>query len=215
MTFLSESSLSDHLTADTGLVRAQALRDLPGRSILGLTGPPGAGKSTVAAWLASHIQSSVVVGMDGFHLAHDELIRLGRQDRKGAPDTFDAFGYAQLLHRLVCETTNTVYCPEYRRTVGEPIAGAIAVDPEIQLVITEGNYLLSDGPGWQRARDVMEEIWYIDIDDNLRLERLIARHVATGKDPEYARAWVMGSDEANARLIARTRNRAHYFYRHN
>ena len=63
------------------------------RRILGIVGPPGAGKSTLAATLlAAHGAAVQVVPMDGFHLANSELERLGRHQRKGAPDTFDAAG---------------------------------------------------------------------------------------------------------------------------
>lgn len=190
--------------------RAAALAARGPRRILGIAGPPGSGKSTLAARLAEALGAgrAVVVPMDGFHLAQGELERLGRTDRKGAPDTFDAAGYVALLRRLRVPDGPTVYAPAFDRSLEEPVAGSIPVAPEVPLVITEGNYLLHDGAGWAPVRQLLDEVWYLAPDETLRVERLVARHVLHGKDPSYARAWVAGSDEPNARLVARGRHRA-------
>ncbi|MFE2170341.1 nucleoside/nucleotide kinase family protein [Streptomyces sp. NPDC059447] len=180
------------------------------RRILGIAGPPGAGKSTLAARLAEALgpDTAVVVPMDGFHLARAELTRLGRADRKGAPDTFDAAGYVALLRRLRGSDGATVYAPAFDRSIEEPIAGSIPVDPGVPLVITEGNYLLHDAGEWAEVRPLLDEAWYLAPEEDLRVRRLVDRHVRHGKDPEHARAWVARSDEPNARLVARGRHRA-------
>ncbi|MFF3017743.1 nucleoside/nucleotide kinase family protein [Streptomyces sp. NPDC057939] len=190
--------------------RARALAVRGGRRILGIAGPPGAGKSTLAERLAADLGPSraVVVPMDGFHLAGAELVRLGRADRKGAPDTFDAAGYAALLRRLREDDGSTVYAPAFDRAIEEPVAGSIPVDPAVPLVITEGNYLLHDAGEWARVRPLLDEVWYLAPDDALRVARLVDRHVRHGKDPDRASAWVARSDEANARLVALGRDRA-------
>jgi pantothenate kinase len=143
--------------------------------------------------------------MDGFHYAQAELVRLGRADRKGAPDTFDADGFVALLERLRTSEDDVVYAPEFRREIEEPIASAVPVPRAVPLVVTEGNYLLL----WPRVPPLLDESWYIAAaDEPARVERLIARHVAFGRTPEAARAWVLGSDERNTELIAPTRERA-------
>ncbi|WP_053686151.1 MULTISPECIES: nucleoside/nucleotide kinase family protein [unclassified Streptomyces] len=192
------------------VVRAAALARRGGRRILGVAGPPGAGKSTLAARLAEALgpRTAVVVPMDGFHLAQAELDRLGRADRKGAPDTFDAAGYVSLLLRLRASDGATVYAPAFDRSVEEPIAGSIPVPPDVPLVITEGNYLLHDAGEWAGVRPLLDEIWYCAPDEDTRVRRLVERHVRHGREPADARAWVARSDEANARLIARGRHRA-------
>lgn len=179
------------------------------RRILGIAGAPGAGKSTLAARLVAALGGRAVgVGMDGFHLAQRELARLGRAERKGAPDTFDAAGYAALLARLRRPGRDVVYAPEFRRDLEEPIAGAVPVDPDTPLVITEGNYLLLDTPPWRPVRGLLDEVWFLDPPHALRVARLIDRHAAHGRTPARARERALGSDEANAVLVAATRPRA-------
>src|SRR5918998_6468482 len=171
------------------------------RTILGIVGPPGGGKSTLAQTVVTAVGSAaVLVPMDGFHLAQAELVRLGRRHRMGAPDTFDALGYIALLRRLRERTEDVVYAPEFRREIEEPIAGAIAVPRSTPLVVTEGNYLLL----WEFIPPLLDETWYVQTDEELRVQRLIQRHIEFGKTPEYARAWVMRSDERNAALVAAT-----------
>jgi pantothenate kinase len=190
--------------------RVARLLDAGSRRILGLAGPPGGGKSTLAeALLSTFAERAVVVPMDGFHLANVELQRLGRADRKGAPDTFDAAGYVALLRRLRAPVAGeTVYAPAFRREIEEPIAGAIAVPSEVPLVITEGNYLLMDDGPWAAVRPLLDEAWYVAGDDDVRRARLVARHIAFGRDEAAARAWVEHTDEPNARRIAATAARA-------
>lgn len=183
---------------------------VPGqRYMLGLAGAPGAGKSTVAQRLLDALPGrAVVVPMDGYHLANSELARLGRAGRKGAPDTFDSAGYVALLARLRLRADEVVYAPEFRREIEEGIAGAIAVPPEVELIITEGNYLLFEEGHWAGVRAQLDAVWFVDIDDDLRRERLIARHMRYGRTADQARAWVQTTDEPNAVLVNASRVRA-------
>ena len=191
------------------IARARALVDAGGRRLLGITGAPGAGKSTIAARVVEALgDAAVLVPMDGFHLANAELERLGRRDRKGAIDTFDAHGYVALLRRLRSPAGATVYAPLFRREIEEPIACAIPVGPEVPLVVTEGNYLLVPDEPWAAVRGLLDEAWYVAPDEETRIAWLIARHVEFGKPPDVARAWSLSTDQRNAELVAATRGRA-------
>ncbi len=187
------------------LERARALASTGERRILGIAGAPGSGKSTIAHWLADELSdAAVLVPMDGFHLANDVLISLGRRERKGAPDTFDADGYAALLRRLRERSEPIVYAPRFAREIEEPIGSAIPVPRDTPLVITEGNYLLVPEAPWGQVRALLDEAWFLRPDDEVRQRRLIDRHVEFGKDADSARAWALGTDERNAVLIAQT-----------
>jgi pantothenate kinase len=200
---LSTSPILDEL-----LERARGLAARR-RAILGITGPPGSGKSTLAAVLARSLDADGLavanVPMDGFHLADDTLVRLRRRGRKGAIDTFDGDGYLALLRRVRTETDRVAYAPAFDRTIEQPVAGSIAVEPATRLVVTEGNYLLAAAEPWPSVRAALDEVWYCEADDELRLQRLVARHVQFGKPEPEARRWVEQVDEVNTRLIAATR----------
>jgi pantothenate kinase len=208
--------------ADLGELVARVRRlvgDGGRRTLLGVTGSPGAGKSTLVqallAALAPDPPPGLAAGtwvahvpMDGFHLADVELDRLGRRARKGALDTFDAWGYLALLRRLRAEEPATVYAPGFERDLEQPIAGAIPVAPDARLVLTEGNYLLAAAAPWPSVAAELDEVWFCDPDDAVRRTRLVERHVAFGKAPPRAADWVRDVDEPNARLVAATRHRA-------
>ena len=147
--------------------------------------------------------------MDGFHMLNDDLVRLGRRNRKGAPDTFDVAGFVALLARVRRQKAGEIVtAPRYDRAASAPIPDDITVTSDDSLVITEGNYLLMDQSPWDEVRPMLDEVWFVDIDDAVRVPRLIARHIEFGKTPDEAHEWVMRSDEANATLVKATRDRA-------
>lgn len=168
--------------------RAAALA-VPGqRRLLGIAGAPGSGKGTVAEAVRAALgAAAVIVPMDGFHLAGAELARLGLADRKGAPPTFDAAGYVALLQRLRHPDGRTVYAPEFHREVEESFAGAIAVPPEVPLVITEGNYLLLPDDPWGEVRDLLDEAWFLVPDEQQRVSRLRPGTSSSARPPRRPR----------------------------
>jgi pantothenate kinase len=180
------------------------------RAVLGIAGSPGAGKSTLVEQLLARIGQregpgwAAHVPMDGFHLADAQLRRIGALGRKGAPDTFDPVGYAHLLQRVAAETDAPVYAPGFDRTLEQPLAAALVVLPTARLVITEGNYLLLEDPAWLQARGAMDRVWFVDSEDALRVERLVARHVEFGKSRDAAQSWVADTDQPNAGLVSPT-----------
>ncbi|WP_028279898.1 nucleoside/nucleotide kinase family protein [Arthrobacter sp. H5] len=211
-------SSADSITLSCLLERIAALQDAqPGTVIIGIVGTPGAGKTTLVEQLMGRLngtetnperQQHAHVPLDGFHLSDQELSRIGLLDRKGAPETFDVYGYAATLQRLKTPRESVVYAPGFERAIEQPIAGVVPVFPSAGTILTEGNYLLLDKPGWRKVREQCTEVWYCVQDDRVRLERLIQRHVMFGKSPTAAREWVQRVDEENARIIRSTRHRA-------
>ena len=213
-----KSMANDLLVPDIPAVYLERLRKMLGqsrRTILGLVGCPGSGKSFVAKRLHEAFPDvSQIVPMDGYHLANAELKRLGRAGRKGAPDTFDSAGYASLLTRLRSQPADEiVYAPEFHREIEEGVAGSVPIFPDSSLIITEGNYLLLDDGHWGKVANLLDEVWYVDVDDVLRIQRLTRRHEQFGRTLEAAIAWVENTDEPNARLIATHKSRAQIMFR--
>lgn len=201
------------LTFDDLLHRAASLARPGHRALLGITGGPGAGKTTLAERLTRELNGDgepwvAHVPMDGFHLADVELDRLGRRSRKGAPDTFDAAGYAALLERLRCDEDDVVYAPGFERTLEQPVAGSIPVPPTARLVVTEGNYLLVDAGLWPRVRSPPRRGLVLRARREGARTRLVARHEEFGKGHDEAVAWVLGTDQRNADLVTATRRHA-------
>ena len=172
-----------------------------GGRVLGIAGAPGAGKSTLADAVIAHFgEAAQLLPMDGFHLANEELARLGRADRKGAPDTFDVDGYVSALQRVRARERD-VLVPRFHREVEEAFAGAIRIATSTRLVVTEGNYLLLQQDRWAAVRPQLDESWFLQPDDEVRRERLATRHIGHGRSPQAAADWVRDVDEPNAVLI--------------
>lgn len=173
------------------------------RTIIGIVGKPGGGKSTLSKYLLKGMDPAIVsvVPMDGFHLSNKVLKELGRSERKGAQDTFDVNGFTALIKRIKLDSSDPIYYPVFDRSIEESIAAQGVVYPSTRVVIVEGNYLMHDRDGWQEISPLLDQSWYAFLDEDIRISRLISRHIAFGKDPESAKAWAKGSDQINAELI--------------
>ena len=180
------------------------------RTLIGIVGKPGAGKSTVVEEIQKRFDSKDVsiIPMDGFHLSNEELITLGRRERKGAPDTFDVEGFTSLIRRVKINHQSDHKFPIFHREIEASIDNEGIVPKELKVIVIEGNYLFSTDHNWDGVFPLLDHTWFIEIDDEVRIERLIARHIRYGKTPEEAENWSRGSDEANARFIEFTAHRA-------
>jgi pantothenate kinase len=173
------------------------------RTIIGIIGKPGGGKSTLSKYLLKGMDPTLVsvVPMDGFHLSNKVLKELGRSDRKGAQDTFDVKGFTTLIQRIKMDSAEPIYYPIFDRSIEESIAAQGVVYPSTRVVIVEGKYLMHDKDGWQEIAPLLDQSWYAFLEEDIRISRLISRHIAFGKDPDSAKAWAKGSDQVNAELI--------------
>jgi pantothenate kinase len=180
------------------------------RAVVGLAGPPGAGKSTLARALVAHLgEQAAYLPLDGFHLSNRQLERLGLTSRKGSEPSFDVRGYVALLRRVLTDTDADIYVPDYDRTIDEPVAARHLVPPAARLVVTEGNYLACDLPGWRDAYALMAECWYVEAPGDVRHTRLVERQLAGGRTEEAARDWVATNDDPNGELVEKSRERCH------
>ncbi len=198
--------------------RAVGLLARDERVVLGIAGAPACGKSTLASALLVDLNSRfpgavVLVGMDAFHIGHRVLECHGLVGVKGAPETFDAFGYAALLSRIRT-ATETIYAPEFHRDMEDSLAHVVEIGASVRLVITEGNYLLLPQPPWDRVRGLLDEAWFVHLDDAERQQRMLARHQRYGHSVEVATAKTHGSDEANARLVNEAQNQPDLWIEH-
>jgi len=185
----------------------------PGRFLLGITGPPGAGKSTLAQALAANVlgergRIALVAPLDGFHLSNEALDSLGLLSLKGAPQTFDARAFVGCLRRLRDDPRTTMLWPDFDRSAERNIPDAILIVASTRLVITEGNYLLLEQPPWHEVRELLDQVWYLDVPEEILRRRLIDRAMAHGRQEDDAVRHVDESDLRNAELVAQTKHLA-------
>lgn len=208
---------SEHTPAITETELVKRLRgrcqQSPARSIIGVAGTPGSGKSTLASRLVRAINQqekqdkAIVVPMDGFHYTNQELGRRGLSGRKGTPASFAAERFVRLIQRISEESSSVVYAPLYSREIHEPIEDAIAIAPQHQIIIVEGNYLLLPEPPWVQLKQYFDECWFLQIPLAVTRERLLQRHIRSGRTRAEALAKI-AVDMENAALIMQTAARA-------
>ena len=181
------------------------LRAAEGRALLlvGITGSPGAGKSTIAERLRALLPESLVLPLDGYHLPQARLRELGRRDRMGAPDTFDVGGFVAAMRTLrTARPGDVVRVSSFDRSIEEPVPESLALPlGERTIVLVEGNYLLLEGEGWGEVAGLLDLTLHLNVEPALRRRRLVARHLRFGKTLEEAIAWTDGPDERNAERI--------------
>lgn len=187
------------------------------RTIIALAGPPGSGKSTIAAEVARRVSykagiSVAVVAMDGFHHPRIYLDSLPNaaeaHARRGAHWTFDAVGVLQLVEKL-CDTrmrpAGIITAPGFDHAKKDPVADAVNIPEETEIVILEGNWLLFDRDPWNRIPTLVDDTWFVEVEPDLARQRVVARHVEAGIETSWdaALARVDGNDILNGEDVRR------------
>jgi pantothenate kinase len=187
------------------------------RLLIGLAGPPGAGKSTLAVRLAAEVNARhgagamLALSMDGFHLTRAQLQRMPDPQqallRRGAPWTFDPAALAARLQALRAGAGATgVPWPDFQHDVGDPVEDAFLVPPFTRLILVEGLYLLCHGDGWTAVAESFDERWYLDTPFEVALERLVARHMSAWNwTRQAAEARIAANDRLNAEIVLQSR----------
>lgn len=192
----------------------------PRRLVIGLVGLPGSGKSTLAAKLVDAVnkrfgsETAVALSMDGFHLSKAALAQFvdpaAALARRGSPWTFDPAGLADKLRQLRKTPYVSTTWPDFQHGVGDPVADAIVVQPDVKLVIVEGLYLLHREHGWNVV-DMLDECWALNTPPEIAQQRLLARHMASwGFGREQALARLALNDDLNAEIVQKTLQSADY-----
>ena len=139
--------------------------------------------------------------MDGFHFDNCVLDARGLRARKGAEQTFDSAGFVSAVKRVRADKT-TVAVPSFDRAGDFARAGAIVIEPQHRIIVSEGNYLLLDLEPWNELRPLFDLSVYLDVPEAELLRRLVQRWLDHGLPPEAAEARARGNDLVNARLVA-------------
>lgn len=178
------------------------------RTIVGIAGAPASGKSTLAEAIVeelnqqadSSIPAAALLPMDGFHLDNPILETRGLLSRKGAPETFNAYGFCEAVKQL-STATRELYLPRFDRNLELAIANAITIHPQTRVVVVEGNYLLLTSEPWSTLSEVFSATVFLNPEIEVLQERLIKRWLSHGLDLDSASEKATSNDLPNARLV--------------
>jgi pantothenate kinase len=180
------------------------------RILVGISGAPGSGKSTLSRALSCKINKSehvaAVIPMDGYHLDDSLLEDVGLLKQKGAPETFDFVGFKHLLLRVKNE--DEVVYPVFDREREISIAGTGLIKKNIRIVIVEGNYLLFDEEPWSCLSELWDYSVFLDLELSVLERRLVDRWIDHGFSRAEAQQKAVGNDIQNAKRVIASRIQA-------
>ncbi|KAI4341761.1 hypothetical protein MLD38_026445 [Melastoma candidum] len=214
--------------AERLISNAVVATSLQSKYIVGLAGPPGSGKSTIASEVVRRVNKlwprsphpfdseaclsdvATILPMDGFHLYRCQLDSMENPEeahaRRGAPWTFDPKRMLICIKKLKNE--GSVYAPSFDHGAGDPLEDDIVVSLQHKVVVVEGNYIFLDEGDWLEISSLFDEKWFIDVDIDKAMQRVLKRHILTGKPPEVAQWRVEYNDRPNAELIMESKKNA-------
>ena len=183
------------------------------RIIIGIAGGPGSGKSTLASDVIGYLNdqidgSAARVPMDGFHMKQAKLEREELVAHKGAPQTFEAQQFVDLLERLKT-TSSAMSVPGYSRRIEDVVPDAFTISGSVPILVAEGNYLLLERPPWNKIKDILDLSFYVEVPPEIVRQRLLKRHAEHGLfTEERNKEHVEKVDMVNYQAVAESGPRA-------
>jgi len=174
------------------------------RFLVGLAGPPAAGKSTLAealrAGLLARGETAEILPMDGFHMDNGILAERGLLPRKGVPESFDGRGFVDIVTALR-QAEGEVLVPVFDRSRELAINAARAISKETRFVLAEGNYLLFKDAPWDRLEGLFDFTIFVGPPYAVLEERLRQRWLGYALPEDQIHWKLYGNDLPNGRRI--------------
>lgn len=183
------------------------------RVLVGIAGGPGSGKSTLAADVIGLLNDAVDgsaarVPMDGFHMKQAKLEAEELVAHKGAPQTFEAREFVDLL-KILKIAKNEISVPGYSRRIEDVVPDAFHIAANVPILVIEGNYLLLNSEPWKQITNILDFAVYIEVPREIVRERLLKRHAEHGLFTEERNIrHIEQVDMVNYDAVAQSQDRA-------
>ena len=186
------------------------------RKIVAVAGPPGVGKTTTVENLCELVNCQYpgmcsILPMDGYHFDNIYLEEMAWLARKGAPHTFDVGGFAHMLSRLQVNKEKQIAVPVFDRSIEIARAGARMIPQSVNIVLTEGNYLLLRESPWVLLAVYFDTTVMLKASRNTIEQRLRDRWIKNGLSNDEISSKLNGNDMPNVETVITLSNNADYF----